>query len=516
MSLSLGKALAFFTTPAQVNNLITQALATRGITIDVANYTALVTNYPPASYNGAFAWVEASQGTAWLPGNLGGTYYPLGLYHSNGTAWIFTPSPSQATQAEVDTGTNNDKFVTPLTFTNASKWATKQNSITVANTTTNANFYPTFVSATGALTTLNTSTANFYVNPSNGNINTNGVYSGVGVSATSYVNCSAGMSASTMTAYTITSLGDLIGPTITSTSGGNGTTSALSLTGNNGYGGTNYYGAITINNTGATNGKKYLRVNTSGGLEIINNAYTSTIWSLSDTGSSYSQTVTGDNINASTAISSSGTITSTGMITGNSSTAFRATSNAVNNVSLEMANTSAIRNTGDIAENIMYFDINTGGSNRGHFRFRGTSSYTTYCDINPDGIQALTPYTSKSSFNVALDTVVTADNYKFRISNQGGVFPQVESNTSGNVDSCWSYVASVASNATPFGQNSGILVANNAWSTIFNSHGLDSRGDTVIVHITDKNAGKIYRVTFLVTNNSSNTTGYNIMVERLI
>lgn len=88
----------------------------------VANYSAL----PSASINsGKFYWASSSQGTKWLPGSVGGTYYPNGLYYSNGTSWEYFESPYQATQSEVNTGTNTDKFVTPSTFTNASKWSTK-------------------------------------------------------------------------------------------------------------------------------------------------------------------------------------------------------------------------------------------------------------------------------------------------------------------------------------------------------------------------------------------------------
>lgn len=88
----------------------------------VANYSAL----PSASINsGKFYWASNSQGTKWLPGSVGGTYYPNGLYYSNGTSWEYFESPYQATQSEVNTGTNTDKFVTPSTFTNASKWSSK-------------------------------------------------------------------------------------------------------------------------------------------------------------------------------------------------------------------------------------------------------------------------------------------------------------------------------------------------------------------------------------------------------
>jgi len=95
-------------------NPIVASTATK-ITV-VANYSAL----PAANtVSGKFYWCSASQGTAWLPGSLGGTYYNSGLYYSNGTTWEFLNVPYNATQAEVNTGTNDDKFITPNTLTNA-------------------------------------------------------------------------------------------------------------------------------------------------------------------------------------------------------------------------------------------------------------------------------------------------------------------------------------------------------------------------------------------------------------
>ena len=86
----------------------------------VANYSAL----PLATaVSGKFYWCEASQGTKWLPFSMGGTYYPLGMYYSNGVTWEYSETPYQATLAEVNTGTNTDKFVSPYTFTNADKWS---------------------------------------------------------------------------------------------------------------------------------------------------------------------------------------------------------------------------------------------------------------------------------------------------------------------------------------------------------------------------------------------------------
>jgi hypothetical protein len=88
----------------------------QGITAVVANYSAL----PLASAApDEFYFVESPQGTAWLPGSLGGTYYPAGLYYSNGVTWFYAESPYQASQLVVDAGIVTDQFVSPYTLANA-------------------------------------------------------------------------------------------------------------------------------------------------------------------------------------------------------------------------------------------------------------------------------------------------------------------------------------------------------------------------------------------------------------
>jgi hypothetical protein len=67
-----------------------------------------------------FYWVSSTQGYRIL-----GTYKSNGLYYSNGTSWEYIDAPTTATQNEVNTGTLTDKYLTPSTFENASKWTTK-------------------------------------------------------------------------------------------------------------------------------------------------------------------------------------------------------------------------------------------------------------------------------------------------------------------------------------------------------------------------------------------------------
>ncbi len=125
-------ALVNANTPSAINPYATLsdiAAIPDPITV-VANYAAL----PPANtVTGQFYWAEAAQGTSWLPGSLGGTYYPLGIYYSNGTTWAHIETLFQATQAEVNTGTNDNKFVTPLTLANSTAVTDKTNGTGIAN-----------------------------------------------------------------------------------------------------------------------------------------------------------------------------------------------------------------------------------------------------------------------------------------------------------------------------------------------------------------------------------------------
>lgn len=81
---------------------------------------------PAADHTDEFFVVENSQGTSWLPGSLGGTFYAKGFYYSNGVSWVYAGDiPYQATLADVNAGTVTDQFVTPYTLSNTTKWSTK-------------------------------------------------------------------------------------------------------------------------------------------------------------------------------------------------------------------------------------------------------------------------------------------------------------------------------------------------------------------------------------------------------
>lgn len=96
----------------------------REITV-YTNYSA----FPDPTLNSdTFAFAENSEGTKFIGALWGGVYFPAGLYWSSGTEWKYMDTPSQATQTEVNTGTNTNKFLTPATFTNSSLITSKEDS----------------------------------------------------------------------------------------------------------------------------------------------------------------------------------------------------------------------------------------------------------------------------------------------------------------------------------------------------------------------------------------------------
>jgi len=220
-------------------------------------------------------------------------------------------------------------------------------------------------------------------------------------------------------------------------------------------------------------------------------------------------------------------LTSVGTLTGvtsNAATAFIAGDAAISGVALQMPREGALRNTYNGANNNMYFDVSTGGSSQGIFQFRSSNAFTnvltmspTAFNVNPDAVvTARTPSFGRTAWNAAIDTELTIDDYRFRVSNQGGIFPQVISNVSGQTkNSAWTVVATRSGSAIAQGGSTGTLVPNNAWTTLYSFAGMDSAGDTYVATLQDKNQGRIYRVTFMRSDNGS-TTGYNIIAERLL
>ena len=228
----------------------------------------------------------------------------------------------------------------------------------------------------------------------------------------------------------------------------------------------------------------------------------------------------------SSSLTSVGTLTgltSTGSVTANNTTAFIAGDNAISGVALQVPSEGAIRNLTNGLTN-MYFDVSIGGSTHGQFQFRSSSSFTnvltmspTAFNINPNAVvTARTPSFGRLPWNSAIDTELTIDDYRFRVSNSGGIYPQIISNVSGQTkNSAWTAVAAISGQAVGQAGSTGNLVPNNAWVSLYSFAAMNAAGDTVTVTLQDKNLGRIYRVTFMRSDDGS-TTGYNIIAERLL
>jgi collagen type VII alpha len=135
--------------------------------------------------------------------------------------------------------------------------------------------------------------------------------------------------------------------------------------------------------------------------------------------------------------------------------------------------------------------------------------------ISSSGLTSQTPSLAKTTWNAAIDTEISLDNYRLRVHNSTGNFPEIISNTGGTVNTAWTAVAAISGQAITQTGNTGILLPNGTtWTQLYTSHGLDSSGDTITVTLQDKSAGKIYRITYM--RSDSGTVGYNIIAERLL
>jgi hypothetical protein len=96
------------------------------------------------------------------------------------------------------------------------------------------------------------------------------------------INGTVGATTATTGAFTTVSASNLVTLNYT----GTGSTSTLNIAGYNSKGGTGYHDFLKVTNGygSATNPSKWFRVSSTGALEIVNNAYTSTLFYLNDEG----------------------------------------------------------------------------------------------------------------------------------------------------------------------------------------------------------------------------------------
>jgi hypothetical protein len=227
-------------------------------------------------------------------------------------------------------------------------------------------------------------------------------------------------------------------------------------------------------------------------------------------------------VNNNLSMASGKTIGTTATVTSNHTTAFSAGDSAISNVALSVPRNAAIRDRTNGAS-VIYFDVSNGGTTNGEFQFRSSSAFTNVLTMNTTAfnvntnavVTARTPSLARLAWNSAMGTELTVDNMRFRITNSGlaGIFPQVIGNGSTR-NLAWTVVAARSGSAVTQAGSTGTIVADNAWTTLYNLGGMDSSGDTFTATLQDKGAGTIYRVTFM--RSDSGGDGFNIIAERLL
>ena len=296
--------------------------------------------------------------------------------------------------------------------------------------------------------------------------------------------------------------------------GATGSTGATGPTGN--IGATGSTGATGPQGaTGAFTGTVVSSLTAGTGTVVSSTTGAVTLWMNTATLVANAVTVTGS---AQPNITSVGTLNG---VTSNAATAFIAGDAAISGVALQLPSEGALRNLTNGVTN-MYFDVSIGGSTNGLFQFRSSNAFTNVLTMSPTAfnvstdavVTARTPSFGRLAWNSAIDTELTIDDMRFRVSNQGGIFPQVIGNGSSR-NLAWTVVAARSGSAVTQTGSTGAIVSSGAWTTLYNSGGMDSAGDTYVATIQDKGAGRIYRVTFMRSDNGS-TTGYNIVAERLL
>ena len=260
-----------------------------------------------------------------------------------------------------------------------------------------------------------------------------------------------------------------------------GSPSPLAINSTNTRGGAGYAEMLSLSNlnAGATNQNKFIRMSNTGGLEVVNSAYSGVILGLTDSGvvivpghatvtSGFATTsaiafnnlhsgvwddgnlhlvsqdsnIWIDSLNSGTIqlgkqpntgtgspVSAGNSITAAA--TAGNTTAFIAGPGAVNGVALQMNNNMAIRDVTNGSSTI-FFDVSQGGTANGSFVFRSSNAFNTYLNLNAGGanfnVPVVTNQTIGNSFvrfasipqNSAVQTGVSLDNLNCRFFSGGG------------------------------------------------------------------------------------------------
>jgi hypothetical protein len=271
---------------------------------------------------------------------------------------------------------------------------------------------------------------------------------------------------------------------------GGPTTVAMTISGTSSLGskgGVGYMDFLKVVNnfSGATNPNKWFRVNQTGSLELLNSAYSTTIFTISDNGII--------------------TINSPASVTSNS-----ATNNALNigtkgqlfddgNFHIHSSSGAVWINALDGSSIRLGTQTNTGNS-------------TVIVDTTTVGHSFFTKV--QSGFNVAFGTEITMDNLKVRINGTGGSGGLVQAGAvSGSFAAYTTLLGNVAGAAVQGDTNSGGITFTTTYQNISGiQKTLSAGGDTTTLHLIDTTNSRIYRITAI---HCQSTTGGYTSIERM-
>ena len=310
----------------------------------------------------------------------------------------------------------------------------------------------------------------------------------------------------------------------------------LTLAGTNTRGGSDYFDFLSVTNTtvGATTPSKTFRLNTAGQLQIVNNAYTTSLLLLDDTGNMVipgSLTLNGSlsyNSFSGFYYAGSGTITLTASQNGyliqlgganivlplSSAVSVGGKISFINNASstatitVNNTGTEFIYNGGSLS--VSTRSITVQPAETLELMSRGNTEWDVTNGTAALRYQATPPVLKTSAANQAAGTTVSMNTIKAYMSSAGALW--LGSNTGGAINvygqAQWTYFGSAGAGSTI--SLGGLTSMTTATAT----PGSGVRGDLVTAVVTDTTNSATYRVTGQQTG-AAVTGNYTIVIEQI-
>jgi hypothetical protein len=276
-----------------------------------------------------------------------------------------------------------------------------------------------------------------------------------------------------------------------------------------------YLDAITLTNSysGATNPNKWIRLDSSGNFQIINSAFSATVLQVSDSG----LISTGGVSSVSSGIPTSNGIAmnSNGYIFDDGNFHIHTSSGQlwINTMDSSLVAIGEQYTTGSgaslaVQQSITAINGNINATN-GNINVQGGVTTST---TNPAS-HSFFPKV-QSNWNVNQPSLAM-DNLNVRLNNSSGNNLLIQASAVSGSFTAYITTFENISGQTLTGQTNsgGITFTAGTWTSINAVHTLSSGGDVIFFFVMDTTTGKIYRVTTMHTNGSTNGS---IFIERMV